>query len=57
MRGGIGCYGKCVPGRAEMVTTGVLLALSYKSITCFKRALHMKGARVVLADKGYYGFG
>ena len=52
----LGCTGQCVweiehcgrwvPGSAGMETSGVLH--SFKSITCFWRALHVKGALAVL---------
>ena len=38
-----------------MATPGVLLAQSFKSITCFGRAFHMKGAFAVMADDGSLG--
>ena len=50
---GIWCYTRWVPRSAGMAMIGILLAQSFKSIACFGRALHMKGAPAVLADKGF----
>ena len=48
--GGIECYSRWEPGRTGMATPGLLLAQSFKSITCFGHAFHMKGALAVMAD-------
>ena len=50
---GIGCYSRWVPGSVGMAMPGVLLAQSLKSITCFWRTFHMKGALAVLVNKRY----
>ena len=55
VRGGIGCYSRWVPGGAGTAMRGILLAQSFKSITCFGRSLHKKSTLVVLADKGFGG--
>ena len=53
--GGIECYMRCVPYCTGMVMPGILLAQSFKSITCFGCATHMKGALAVLAVKVFWG--
>ena len=39
-----------------MVAPGILLAQSLMGITCFGRAIHMKGALAFLADENFLGF-
>ena len=49
--GGIGWYSRWKPGRTGMAMPGDLLTQSFKSITCFRHAFHMKGALAVMADE------
>ena len=53
--GGIECYSRWEPGSTGMAMPGFLPAQSFKSITCFGRAFHMKGALAVMADEGFLG--
>ena len=48
--GGIGCYSSWVPGSTGMATPGILPVQSFKNITCFGHAIHMKGTLEVMAD-------
>ena len=54
-KGGILCSSRCLPENAGMAKLGVILAQSFKSITCFWRAIHMNEAHEILADKGFLG--
>ena len=45
---GIGCSNSWVPGSTGMATSDILLTPSFKSITCFGRTFHMKGANAVM---------
>ena len=54
--GGIGSFSRWETGSTGMATPGVLLAQSFKSITCFGRAFHMKGMLAVMADEVFFGF-
>ena len=38
-----------------MAIPSVLLVQTFKNITCFGRAFHMKGALAVMADEGFLG--
>ena len=46
-----------MPGSAGMASPGVKLVQSFKSIACLRRALNMKSALTVLADKEFPQFG
>ena len=39
-----------------MAAPGILLAPSFKSMTCFGHAFHVKGELAVMADEGFLGF-
>ena len=43
------------PGSTGMAVPCFLLALSFKSIACFRRTFHMKGVFAVMGDKGFWG--
>ena len=55
--GGVGCYSRWEFGSAVISTLGVLFVQSFKSITCFGRAFHMKGTLAVMADEIFFEFG
>ena len=56
LMGGIGCYRRWVPGSLGMARPGdLLLVQTFKSMTPFGRALYMKGALAVMADKRFLG--
>ena len=44
-----------IPGSTGLITPDVPIAQSFNGITRFWRALHIKGAHVVLANKGILG--
>ena len=48
---GIGRLFRWEPGSTGLVVPDVLLVQSFKSITCFGRAFHVKGALACLADE------
>ena len=53
--GGIECYSRWEPGSTGIVTPGVLLVQSFRSITCFGHAFYMNVALAVMADAGFLG--
>ena len=43
-----------MPGSARMAIPGVLLTQSFKSTTCSRHTLHMKGVLAFLEDNGFF---
>ena len=52
---GIGCCRRWEPGSTGMATPGILLAQSFKSITCFVQAFQVKDATAIMADEVCFG--
>ena len=52
---GIWRYSRWLLEITGIATSGILFAQSSKSITCFGRAFHMKGALAVLAYNAFWG--
>ena len=51
---GIVCCSRWGPGGAGLAMPGVMIAQSFKGITCFGLALHMKYALASLVDEGFF---
>ena len=53
--GGIECNSRWMHGIAEIAMPDFPLAQSFRSITCFWHAFHMKGVLVVLEEATFLG--